>query len=95
VDSFTRAPGLPSGQLERCIIEVADNGSGMEEKVRNNIFDPFFTTKTASAGTGLGLYVCRNLIEKLGGSIEVDSRPGKEKISWSSFTLKQVTRRCD
>ena len=73
-------PDSRHGQLERCIIEVADNGSGMDEKVRSNIFDPFFTTKTSSAGTGLGLYICRNLIEKLGGSIEVDSRPGEGTV---------------
>ncbi len=73
-------PCCRHGQLERCIIEVADNGTGMDEKVRGNIFDPFFTTKTAPAGTGLGLYISRNLIEKLGGSIAVDSRPGEGTV---------------
>jgi PAS domain S-box-containing protein len=82
-DSWIHVRVIPNrrrGQLESHIIEVADNGSGMNEKVRNNIFDPFFTTKAASAGTGLGLYVCRNLIEKLGGSITVDSRPGEGTV---------------
>ncbi len=82
-DSWVHVRVLPDcrhGQLERCIIEVADNGSGMDEKVKSNIFDPFFTTKASSAGTGLGLYICRNLIEKLGGSIKVDSRPGEGTV---------------
>jgi PAS domain S-box-containing protein len=78
-DSWIHVRVLPDGchgKRDRCIIEIADNGSGMDEEIRSNIFDPFFTTKTSAAGTGLGLYVCQNLIEKLGGSIGVDSRPG-------------------
>jgi PAS domain S-box-containing protein len=59
------------------VIEVNDNGIGMDERIRERIFDPFFTTKTSSLGTGLGLYVCYNLIEGLGGKIEVKSIPGE------------------
>jgi signal transduction histidine kinase len=47
----------------------------MEEKTMNKIFDPFFTTKASMMGTGLGLYVCQNLIQKQGGAIEVSSKP--------------------
>ena len=82
-DSWIRVSVFPDcrhGKFERCIIEIADNGSGMDEKIRKNIFDPFFTTKISKAGTGLGLYVCQNLIEKLGGSIEVDTQPGMGSI---------------
>ena len=78
-DSWINLSVLPdyrNGKIERCFIEVADNGSGMDEKVRSKIFDPFFTTKVSAMGTGLGLYICQNLIEKFGGSIEVDSQPG-------------------
>ncbi len=39
------------------------------------IFDPFFTRKTSIQGTGLGLYICQNLVEGLGGRIEVASQP--------------------
>ena len=56
--------------------EVSDNGQGMDEKVRQKIFDPFVTSKSRSDGTGLGLYVCYNLAEALGGRIEVESEPG-------------------
>ncbi len=59
------------------IIEVSDNGCGLDEKIKNNIFDPFFTTKPPGEGTGLGLTLCHNSIEKLGGRIGVDSVPDK------------------
>jgi len=59
------------------IIEVEDNGYGMDEKTRNRLFDPFFTTKSPAEGSGLGLYISNNLIEALGGRIEVGSEPGK------------------
>jgi signal transduction histidine kinase len=58
---------------------VRDNGCGMSEKIKKKIFEPFFTTK-ASMGTGLGLYVCNFLIASLGGSIDVESEPGKGSL---------------
>ncbi|HYA13462.1 MAG TPA: PAS domain S-box protein [Syntrophales bacterium] len=58
------------------VIEVSDNGCGMDEKIKEKIFDPFFTTK-ASVGTGLGLYVCNTVVAELGGRIEVESKPGQ------------------
>jgi signal transduction histidine kinase len=69
-------PEYRNGKIERCFIDVADNGCGMDEKVSSKIFDPFFTTKASEMGTGLGLYICQNLVEKFGGSIEVNSLPG-------------------
>ena len=62
---------------EHTVIEVIDNGSGIDRKTHDRIFDPFFTTKSAAEGTGLGLYVCHNLIESLGGSIEFKSQLGE------------------
>ncbi len=59
------------------VIEIKDNGSGIEDSVLARIFDPFFTTKSSSQGTGLGLYICHNHVESLGGSIEVESRVGE------------------
>lgn len=76
------ATGRKSWQDHTTII-VSDNGSGMDKKTVKKIFDPFFTTKTAADGTGLGLYVSHNLIQGLGGRIEVESEPGKG----STFTV--------
>ena len=47
------------------------------KRSRRKIFDPFFTTMSTAEGTGLGLYICHNLIQGLGGRIEVESEPGK------------------
>ena len=59
------------------IIDVSDNGCGIEETIKNYIFDPFFTTKSPSEGTGLGLSLCHYSIKESGGRIEVDSVAGK------------------
>lgn len=57
--------------------EIADNGPGIPPEVRDRIFEPFFTTKPPGEGTGLGLAICRSILVALGGSIEVDTAPGK------------------
>jgi signal transduction histidine kinase len=62
---------------ERLVIEIEDNGCGMDKKTRERIFEPFFTTKKYGAGIGMGLYKSRNLVEDLGGTITVESRPGE------------------
>ncbi|MDC0679142.1 sensor histidine kinase [Sorangium atrum] len=53
-------------------IEVEDNGPGIAEEVRETLFEPFITTKEVGEGTGLGLAVCRGLVEAAGGSIGVE-----------------------
>ncbi|MFL5345804.1 MAG: ATP-binding protein [Hyalangium sp.] len=57
-------------------IEVEDNGQGMAPEVQRRIFEPFFTTKPVGVGTGLGLSICNNLIQIMGGFIEVHSKQG-------------------
>ncbi|MBF0140555.1 MAG: PAS domain S-box protein [Magnetococcales bacterium] len=59
------------------IIEVEDNGPGMDENVREHAFDAFFTTKAVGRGTGLGLSLCFNIISEHGGDITIDSQPGQ------------------
>lgn len=58
------------------VIEVTDTGSGMTPDVTQKIFDPFFSTK-GREGTGLGLSISQMLVTRQGGTISVDSEPGK------------------
>lgn len=59
-------------------IRIADNGSGITEKVRQRLFDPFFTTKEVGKGTGLGLSISYQIIvEKHGGELHCFSQPGQ------------------
>jgi predicted ATPase/signal transduction histidine kinase len=59
-------------------IQIADNGSGMSDKVRQKIFDPFFTTKPVGSGTGLGLSISYQVVvDKHKGQLTCDSTPGK------------------
>ena len=55
----------------KVLIEIADSGTGIEEKNIKQIFDPFFTTKSTGKGTGLGLAVCYGIITAHGGKIDV------------------------
>ncbi|HEX8791405.1 MAG TPA: HAMP domain-containing sensor histidine kinase [Polyangiaceae bacterium] len=58
---------------DRVRIEVQDDGPGIDPKVRGRLFEPFVTTKEVGEGTGLGLAVCRGLVESAGGDIGVDA----------------------
>ncbi|MCA9619802.1 MAG: HAMP domain-containing protein [Myxococcales bacterium] len=55
---------------DRVVVEVEDNGGGIAPEVRERLFEPFVTTKDVGEGTGLGLAVCRGLVEGVGGTIE-------------------------
>ena len=55
-------------------VRVADNGLGIEDDARDQIFDPFYTSR--EEGTGLGLALCRKIVDNHGGSIEVETAAG-------------------
>ena len=58
------------------LIEIWDSGGGVPPHLREKIFEPFVTTKAIGSGTGLGLFVCRNVINALRGRITVEDAPG-------------------
>jgi two-component system NtrC family sensor kinase len=68
VESLAENPNL--------LIRISDNGPGIGKDQLRRIFDPFFTTKAAGKGTGLGLSISYSIIERMGGTIIVDSEPG-------------------
>ena len=84
------AQSIPEGDVERnevavavtsegdsVIVSVSDTGAGIDPGHLPRIFDPFFTTKPVGVGTGLGLSICQSIVGALGGTIAVESTPGK------------------
>jgi len=59
------------------VVEVEDDGPGMTADVLARAGEPFFTTKEPGQGSGLGIYIARTLAEHLGGSLELESAPGR------------------
>jgi len=60
---------------EQVVLSIRDNGNGLDPELIERIFDPFFTTKGVDSGTGLGLFVCRGLVEAAGGSMSAGASP--------------------
>lgn len=65
-------------------ISVSDTGTGIDAAVSDRIFDPFFTTKAVGQGTGQGLSIARSVVDRHGGTIAVDSEPGRGAV----FTVR-------
>jgi signal transduction histidine kinase len=59
------------------VVEIEDDGVGIEHEHLDRIFDPFFTTKPQGEGTGLGLAISYQIVSKLGGRITAESQPGQ------------------
>jgi len=70
-----------------CLIQIADEGLGIPSSERERIFEKFYRLDPHQTrgvgGTGLGLYICRELVERMNGRLEVESEPGKG----STFTV--------
>ena len=65
-------------------VSIKDNGSGIPKDHLKHIFEPFYSTKEKGKGTGLGLSISYGIMQKLGGSIQVESEVGKG----TTFTLE-------
>lgn len=68
---------------EYVVVNITDSGPGIPQEIQSRIFEPFFTTKKQGEGTGLGLDICKKIVEKHQGQISFDSKPGK-----TTFTVK-------
>jgi two-component system NtrC family sensor kinase len=79
--TITTRPG-PEG--EGVVLTFADTGPGIPAYIRDKIFEPFFTTKPVGKGTGLGLSIVYSVVQRHGGTIDVDSRPGMG----TTFTIR-------
>jgi CheY-like chemotaxis protein len=62
---------------EYVCLTVSDTGTGMDKDLTEKIFDPFFTTKAIGKGTGMGLSVIHGIVIRMGGAVQVNSKPGK------------------
>jgi PAS domain S-box-containing protein len=62
---------------DQVVVEITDNGRGIEPELLQRIFDPGFTTKGAGVGTGLGLSIVYQIVKDHGGTVGVESEPGK------------------
>ena len=59
------------------VVEITDSGGGISDEIKPRIFEPFFTTKPAGEGSGMGLDICKKIIDKHHGKIDVESQPGR------------------
>lgn len=73
VDSFVRVEVKRKEDSDRIIIKVSDNGIGIDSAIQPKIFNMFFRGNERSSGSGLGLYILKNAVEKLGGRVHLYS----------------------
>jgi signal transduction histidine kinase len=74
---------------KEALISIEDNGIGMNEELLPKIFDMFYRISGAAPGSGLGLYLVKEIAEKLNGTVSVQSKPGAGSIF--TITLKNLS----
>ncbi len=84
---FIRAEVTSEDSL--CVVRITDNGKGISPEHQGRIFDMFYRASDDTKGSGLGLYIVKETVEKLGGAIEVSSVVGVG----STFTIQLPLRR--
>jgi len=82
---------MGEGAQRRIVLRVIDTGSGIPPEILSRIFEPFFTTKPIGKGTGLGLGLVHEIVQKHGGTIEVESRPGRTEFRVKFLVLSAKT----
>jgi signal transduction histidine kinase len=65
---------------EEIVLRIEDNGEGISESNLQKVFNMFFRASNVTSGTGLGLYICKEIVSKLNGRIEVSSVLGKGSV---------------
>jgi signal transduction histidine kinase len=91
-----RLPGqisiTASRKKDTICLDYEDNGQGMEPAIVAKIFEPFFTTRRARGGTGLGLYICYNIVtDRLKGTIDCESQIGRGTTFHICFPLEKFS----
>lgn len=76
VDANTITLRTGTDEAGRALVEVTDTGGGIPAELQAKVFEPFVTSKPRGVGTGLGLYICRNVLASIGGEIALRSTPG-------------------
>jgi len=84
-----RTRASKNAQGDTCIIEVADDGIGMDEETRRRCLEPFFSTK-GTRGTGLGLAMVYGVVQRHRAQLEIDSEPGKGTVMRIEFAASEI-----
>lgn len=92
VDGVVRLSTTYDPQGHSVVFSCRDTGPGITAAVRHDMFKPFFTTKEVGEGTGLGLYICHEIIQKHNGSIHIKSQPGKGALFQVKLPVKPGRR---
>lgn len=85
LNSLDALEGRPEGRIRvraraeggRALVEVDDDGPGMDPALLGRVFDPFFSNKGRPDASGLGMFICYSIVQNHGGEIAVESRPGE------------------